>query len=220
MFTGIVKGCGRIEKIVRRPGLVSFEILLPAGSERDLEIGASVAVDGACLTVTKIVDEVAHFDVMLESLNRTTLGKSKEKDLVNIERSAKDGAEIGGHPLSGHVDCTAQIIRIDSPENNYVITFQVTAEWMRYLFAKGYVALNGASLTIASIDRSSHSFTVWLIPETLRLTTFGSKKVGDLVNLEVERSTQVMVDTVRQFLEEKFGPLLPQIAQSIAKLGL
>jgi len=211
MFTGIVKGQGVVKSIDIRPGLHIIKIELPAGGEVGLETGASVSVDGVCLTVTNIADLEATFDVMLETLNLTTLGDLKVGSRVNVERAAKDGAEIGGHAISGHIDTTVAISKIEQPDNNYVITFSVPERWMRYIFNKGYVALNGTSLTITSVDKKEHTFSVWLIPETLKLTTFGDKKVGDKINLEVERGTQVTVDTIRDYLDEKFLELSPQL---------
>jgi riboflavin synthase len=219
MFTGIVKGLGRIAGVQRRSGLVTFDIELPAGAEPDLDIGASVAVDGVCLTVTSTFGRHAMFDVMQETLTRTTLGDLKEGSAVNIERAAKDGAEIGGHPLSGHIDCVVKVADVQTPENNYVLTLEVPSPWIRYVFAKGYIALNGASLTVASVDKRASTFTVWLIPETLRMTTFGEKAAGARINMEIERGTQVTVDTIRDFLEERLGPLLPQFEAMAEQLA-
>ena len=216
MFTGIVQGLGRIARIERLPGLVCFTITLPEGTEHDLRIGASVAVDGVCLTVTSIEGREAKFDVMQESLNRTTLDELQQGHAVNIERAAREGAEIGGHPLSGHVDCVVRIADIATPENNRVLTLEVPQPWIRYVFTKGYIALNGASLTVAHVDKRASTFTVWLIPETLRMTTFGEKARGSRINMEIERSTQITVDTIRDFLEERLGPLLPQL-ESLAE---
>jgi riboflavin synthase len=168
--------------------------------------------------VTSVSDHHARFDVMQETLTRTTLADLAVSDAVNIERAARDGAEIGGHPLSGHVDCVARICDIQTPENNRVLTLAVPSPWIRYVFAKGYIAVNGASLTVASVDRQNSTFSVWLIPETLRMTTFGTKGEGSRVNLEIERSTQVTVDTIRDFLEERLGPLLPRLEQFIEQL--
>lgn len=219
MFTGIVKGLGRIESASRLPGLATFDILLPEGGEKDLQVGASVAVDGVCLTVTSTRFRRATFDVMQETLARTTLGSLVAGSTVNIERAARDGAEIGGHPLSGHVDVVVDVIDVQQPENNRVLTFGVPAPWIRYVFAKGYIGLNGASLTVASVDKKQSTFTVWLIPETLRMTTFGSKEPGARVNMEIERATQVTVDTIRDFLEERLGPLLPRLESFAEQLG-
>lgn len=218
MFTGIVKGLGRIESLQRVPGLTTFEILLPQGADQDLETGASVAVDGVCLTVTAVNGRRAAFDVMQETLARTTLGDLQQGAQVNIERAAREGAEIGGHPLSGHVDVVAKVADVQTPQNNRVVTFEVPPPWIRYVFAKGFIGLNGASLTVAAVDRKSSTFTVWLIPETLRMTTFAQKTPGARVNMEIERTTQVAVDTIRAFLEERLGPLLPRFETLVEQL--
>jgi riboflavin synthase len=203
-----------------RPGLRSFRLQFPAHFARDLAIGASVACDGVCLTVTALQgDDQADFDVMQQSLNLTTLGALREGSTLNVERAARDGAEIGGHPLSGHVDFTATLAGVRQPENNHVLRIQVPEPWMRYVFAKGYIAINGASLTVAEADRRAGWFEVWLIPETLRMTTFGDKQPGDALNIEIERSTQVFVDTVRDALEERLGPLLPALEALLAQQG-
>jgi riboflavin synthase len=220
MFTGIVKGKGTIESVDKHTGLFRICVGLPAGAEIGLERGASVSVDGVCLTVTELQGSRAYFDVMQESLTRTTLDEITQGAIVNIERAAKDGAEIGGHPLSGHIDCTATIVRVDTPHNNHVVTFEVPAHWMRYIFPKGYIGLNGTSLTIADVNKANRTFDVWFIPETLQVTTFGEKRVGDLVNLEVERGTQVVVDTMRDFLEERLGKLLPAFESLLEKSGM
>jgi riboflavin synthase len=140
-------------------------------------------------------------------------------DRINVERAAKDGAEIGGHPLSGHVDFTATVASIRQPENNHVIRIAVPAPWMRYVFAKGYIAINGASLTVAEANKIEGWFEVWLIPETLRMTTFGDKQPGAALNIEIERATQVFVDTVRDALDERLGPLLPALEALLRQQG-
>ncbi len=176
MFTGIVQGVAHIARLADRPGLRSFTLQFPPGFDEGLAIGASVAVDGVCLTVTeRPAPGQATFDVMQQSLALTTLGMLIEGSRINVERAAKDGAEIGGHPLSGHVDFMATVAELRRPENNHVLRFAVPAPWMRYVFAKGYIAVNGASLTVAEAGRErdgSGWFEVWLIPETLRQTTF------------------------------------------------
>ncbi|GGX07684.1 riboflavin synthase subunit alpha [Undibacterium macrobrachii] len=219
MFTGIVQGVANIKKIQDQTGLRTIQLAFPAGFDYDLQIGASVATDGVCLTVTKLFEDAAEFDIMQQTLAITTLGSYAENAQVNVERAAKDGAEIGGHPLSGHVDFVAQLAQIRQLENNYVMRIAVPKEWMRYIFAKGYIAINGASLTIAEVDRDANWFEVWLIPETLRMTVFGQKKVGDSLNIEIERQTQVVVDTVRNMLQETLGPLMPALETLLAQQG-
>jgi riboflavin synthase len=221
MFTGIVQGVADIVALADRPGLRTFRLRFPAGFAEGLAIGASVACDGVCLTVTALHGgDEAEFDVMQQSLNLTTLGGFAVGDRLNVERAARDGAEIGGHPLSGHVDFTATLASVRQPENNHVMRIQVPEPWMRYVFAKGYIAINGASLTVAEADRREGWFEVWLIPETLRQTTFGAKQPGDALNVEIERATQVFVDTVRDALEERLGPLLPALEALLRQQGL
>ncbi len=217
MFTGIVQGVATIQKIEDKTGLRTLQLAFPPGFDQGLAIGASVATDGVCLTVTKLLENAAEFDVMQQSLSITTLGSYGEQMRVNVERAAKEGAEIGGHPLSGHVDCVATISQIRRSENNVVLRFAVPNIWMPYIFAKGYIAINGASLTIAEAQREENWFEVWLIPETLRMTVFGQKQVGDTVNLEIERQTQIIVDTVRDILNEKLGPLMPALEALMAQ---
>lgn len=221
MFTGIVQGVAQVSAITDRPGLRSFRLAFPDGFADELTIGASVSVDGVCLTVTALQGgNAADFDVMQQSLALTTLGGLREGSRINVERAARDGAEIGGHPLSGHVDVAATLASVRQPENNHVLRFSVPQRWMRYIFAKGYIAVNGASLTVSEADRQAGWFEVWLIPETLRMTTFTDKQVGDTVNIEIERSTQVFVDTVRDALDERLGPLLPALEALLRERGL
>ncbi|MGN6826894.1 riboflavin synthase subunit alpha [Paucibacter sp. M5-1] len=223
MFTGIVQGIAEVAAITDKPGLRSFSLEFPPGFCHGLEIGASVASDGVCLTVTALQgDTRADFDVMQQSLNLTTLAGLRQGSRINVERAARDGAEIGGHPLSGHVDFMATVAEIRRPENNHVLRIAVPAPWMRYIFAKGYIAINGASLTVAEAHREPGGagwFEVWLIPETLRMTTFGDKEVGSGLNIEIERQTQVFVDTVREAIEERLGPLLPALEKLLAREG-
>lgn len=210
MYTGIIHGQGTVASMYTRTGLVTIQVRCPPNFVTGVEHGASVAVDGVCLSCVSIAADLLAFDIMDETLRRTTLSDLQEGSAVNLERSARDGAEIGGHPISGHVDGLAEISAIQSPENNLVMTFTVAPDCMRYIFLKGYIALNGTSLTIASVDRLSHSFQVWFIPVTLQKTTFGTKRVGEKINVEIERGTQVTVDTIRAFLEERLSKMLPQ----------
>jgi len=223
MFTGIVQGVATVAQLQDRPGLRSFTLALEPGFCQGLAIGASVAVDGVCLTVTTLRGpDAADFDVMQQSLALTTLGDLAVGSRVNVERAARDGAEIGGHPLSGHIDFKAALAQVRRPENNCVLRLAVPAPWMRYVFAKGYIAVNGASLTVAEAHREpggSGWFEVWLIPETLRMTTFGDKPEGAALNIEIERSTQVFVDTVRDAIDERLGPLRPALEALLRSQG-
>ena len=224
MFTGIVQGVARVAQVSDRSGLRCLRLEFPAGFAAGLALGASVAVDGVCLTVTALHgDNAADFDAMQQTLALTTLGTLAVGSCVNVERAAKDGAEIGGHPLSGHIDFSARVAEVRWPENNHVLRLAVPTPWMRYVFAKGYIAVNGASLTVAEAHRETGGagwFEVWLIPETLRSTTFGDKVIGDALNVEIERATQVMVDSVRDAVADKLGPLLPALEAFARERGL
>ena len=203
MYTGIVQRSVEVTHLHDEPGLRSFAVRLGQELRDGLESGASVGLDGVCLTVTRIESEDVFFDAIRETLELTTLGELASGDRINVERSALSGAEIGGHEISGHVDGTVIIQEIESDENNRVLTFAATTKWMKYIFPKGFIALNGCSLTVVDVDREKAVFTVHLIPETLRVTTFGEKRLQDRVNFEIDRKTQVIVDTVRTFLSEQ-----------------
>lgn len=224
MFTGIVQGVARVAQLSDHAGLRRIRLEWPEAFAHGLAVGASVAVDGVCLTVTALHGvQAADFDVMQQTLDLTTLGALARGSAVNVERAARDGAEIGGHPLSGHVDFRARLLELRQPENNHVLKLEVPAPWIRYVFAKGYIAVNGASLTVAEAARQpdgSGWFEVWLIPETLRMTTFADKAVGDALNVEIERSTQVTVDSVRDAVAEHLGPLLPALKAFARERGL
>ncbi len=194
MFTGIVQGIATVEDVVSAPGLSTFAIRFPHGKTEGVAIGASVAINGTCLTVTRQENETLYFDAMQETLGLTTLGQLKPGDEINFERAARIGDEVGGHLLSGHIHTTATLIDILRPENNVTLWFEVPEAWARYVFPKGYIAINGASLTIGEVQNSR--FNVHLIPETLRATTFGKASTGDIVNIEIDSQTQTIVDTL------------------------
>jgi len=196
MFTGIVTATFPIVALTRKPGLTSFAVAFDDAHRRDLQIGASVSLDGVCMTVTRIDGSQVHFDAAAETLGRTTFDGLALDRVLNVERSAKAGAEIGGHPLSGHVDGLAEVLAVERPENNCVITFRIPPAYARYVFNKGFIALNGCSLTVCDFDRAGGTFRVYLIPETLRLTTFAGLRAGDRANFEIDRNTQVLVDTI------------------------
>lgn len=215
MFTGIVQACLSVKSMETKPGLTTLGIpMLPVLGD-DLQMGASVAVDGVCLTVCRMEGEMAYFDAMVETLRKTTLGNLEEGKQVNVERSMKAGDEIGGHILSGHVMTTATIVKVEASENNRAVTFKVDPSWMKYIFPKGYVALDGCSLTLVDVDKVEGTFSVYFIPETLRLTVFGAKGVGDTVNVEIDAQTQAIVDTVENVLQDR----LKETVQSLLSAG-
>lgn len=221
MFTGIIQGISTVTSIKDAEGLRTLTLEFPQGFSEELCVGASVAVDGVCLTVTSILSPTSvEFDVVLQSLSVTTLGRYCVGSTVNTERAAKDGAEIGGHPLSGHIDFAAQIESVRTSQNNLVLRVQVPSDFRKYIFPKGYIAINGASLTVSEVDKSAGWFEVWLIPETRRMTVFEQKQTGDWLNIEIERGTQVVVDTVRASMEETFGALRPALEAFLAQRGV
>ncbi|CAD7703736.1 unnamed protein product [Ostreobium quekettii] len=202
LFTGIVQGRARVRAVDRREGLTSLVVELPEGGAAGLKVGASVAIDGTCLTATGVVGREVAFDVVGETLRRTGLGKLREGSLVNYERSARVGDEVGGHNTSGHIHTTAQIASIESTADNCRMLVQVGSEWLKYILPKGFIALDGVSLTVGEV--LPDAFSVYLIPETLRVTTLGDKVVGDSLNVEIESQTQVIVDTVERTVARYF----------------
>ncbi len=203
MFSGIVQGCAKVAEVKGKPWLVSFTLDFPQKLAKKLKEGSSVSVSGICLTATKINGNKVSFDAMKETLNKTTTSSLKVGEKVNIERALRVGDEIGGHDVSGHVDTVAKIVKIVKPKNNRIVTFQCDKKWMKYIFPKGFVALDGVSLTVVDVDKNKGTFSVYFIPETLKITTFGFKKIGDGVNLEIDRGTQVIVETMENILLNK-----------------
>lgn len=203
MFTGIVQGQFPVIAIAEHPGLHSLTVALPAPLHRELNIGVSIAINGVCLTLTAVDGENAIFDIMQQTLSLTNLASLHVGDRVNVERSTRYGAEIGGHILSGHIDSLATVVSVDIPENNRFVTYQAPRELMKYIFDKGFIGLDGCSLTVAAVDARQSQFTVCFIPETLRITCHSSRNSGDTVNLEIDRQTQAIVDTVERYLSQQ-----------------
>ncbi|MEN9845037.1 MAG: hypothetical protein RIS36_184 [Pseudomonadota bacterium] len=203
MFTGIVQALAIVTTIERRSDIVTITVKFPAGYLEGIAVGASVSVHGCCLTVTSFNGVEATFDMVPETIARTSFTNLHEGDSLNVERSLRFGDEVGGHILSGHVDVVATIASVENLEHSKVMTFQLPPEWTKYVFEKGYIALNGASLTITHVDRDASRCRISLIPETLAKTTFGVAKVGDFVNVEIDRSTQAIVDTVERVLAQQ-----------------
>jgi len=205
MYTGIVRACLPIAEVEKLENLSRLSIVFSDELLFELELGASVAVNGVCLTVTDIQKGFVSFDVIKETLELSNLSFLQKGSLVNIERSAKANAEIGGHAISGHVVGTAKVSAIEKPVNNYRLTFSAEKPWLKFIFEKGYLSVNGCSLTVANVNRNSQQFSINLIPETLDRTNFGLLEIGDEVNVEVESQTQTIVETVERILDERFG---------------
>ena len=205
MYTGIVQACLPIAQVTRREGLYSFRISFPGPLLEGLETGASVAVNGVCFTATAIEGPMVSFDAVRETLALSNIREIEPGTRVNIERSAKSGAEIGGHVLSGHVIGTATVVDVQETPNNRRLTFSADPAWLKFVFEKGFLAVNGCSLTVAALDREAARFAINLIPETLARTNFDELGAGDLVNIEIDAQTQVIVETVERVMAERFA---------------
>lgn len=198
MFTGIVQASCEVVNIIKNKKLHTIELAIEASLREGLCIGASVATNGVCLTVTKISDDRVFFDVMEETLKLTNLSSLSNGDRVNVERSLTFGGEIGGHLLSGHVQTLAQIIKLEQETGRYVISLAIDKQWRDYIFNKGFIGVNGCSLTVGKLTQEGCE--VYLIPETLKLTNLSERVVGDELNIEIDSQTQVIVDTVTRIM--------------------
>ena len=199
MFTGIVQGIGEIVAKTTVNTVTSMTIRLP--NVENLAIGASVSINGVCLTVVSIESNNVQFDVIDETIDRTNLGDVSVGDTVNIERSLKFGDEVGGHILSGHILDTGIINSKTKKGDQMSLSVLAPPSVQKYLTEKGYIAIDGISLTIGKI--SNGCFDLHIIPETMRLTILDSKEVGDIVNIEIDSSTQLIVETIERLLEER-----------------
>ncbi|PSJ80087.1 riboflavin synthase subunit alpha [Neisseria iguanae] len=202
MFTGIVQGIGRIVAVNQPSSDFRTHIVeLPISMADNLQIGASIAHNGCCLTITQIeANHQVSFDLMSETLVKTNLGRLKAGDFVNLERAARFGSEIGGHLMSGHVMATTSITRIDENGFNRTVWFHLPFDLKPYILTKGFVGLDGCSLTIGEV--TGNEFNVHLIPETLERTLFGMRQVGDEINIEIDPQTQAIVDTVLRVMAQ------------------
>jgi len=198
MFTGIVQGKGEIVSIESGNEITTFQIRVP--STEGLQIGASVSIDGVCLTATAFTDDIVSFDVIPETLDKTTLGQLEEGNNVNVERSLRYGDEVGGHLLSGHIIGRGLVSKAKRVGDGAQYSIIAPPDVRKYIASKGYVGIDGISLTIG--DVSEDHFDLHLIPETLRLTTIGEKQIGDAVNLEIDSTTMMVVETVERMMRE------------------
>ena len=198
MFTGIGEGLGLVTEI---QGQEATRLCIELPSSDNLSIGGSVAIDGVCLTAVEINGKIVSFDVIPETLSLTTLGYLKIGSKVNVERALKMGDELGGHLLSGHIMGKGKIIQLQKSDNHHDIQIELDSKIMRFVQEKGYIAIDGISLTLGKVR--DNSFALHLIPETLRLTTMNHKSEGDYVNVEIDSMTQTIVETVERILEER-----------------
>lgn len=199
MFTGIVQSQAEVISAEQQNNLLRLNVAVDLTLLDGLETGASVANNGVCLTVVefKSIDEkygLISFDVIDETLKVSNLANINIGDSINIERSLKIGDELGGHIVSGHVHCMAQIQSIIKDSENCTITFSFDEKWHKYILPKGFITINGISLTVGKVTRNT--FSVHLIPETLTRTNLGTLKVTDNVNIEFDQQTITIVETL------------------------
>ncbi|WP_172118432.1 riboflavin synthase subunit alpha [Halomonas hibernica] len=207
MFTGIVQGTASIVEVHELDAFRTHVVALPPEMREGLEIGASVAHNGVCLTVTAIEGDNVSFDLMRETLRLTNLGALEPGGRVNIERAARFGDEIGGHSMSGHIICMASVVAIEEAPNNRRLWFSLPDTIGRFVFEKGYIGVDGISLTVGDVRRAADDggfeFSVNLIPETLSRTMLKERLPGDKVNIEIDPQTQVIVETVERVLAKR-----------------
>ena len=187
MFTGIVEEAGRVVKI--QPSAKSIELTVRTRTcAPGLKLGASLAVNGCCLTAVKIrpagKEKLVQFDLLKETWDRTNLQFVKEGSLVNLERPLRTDGNLGGHFVTGHIDGMGKITRWDRAGQDHVLDIAAPADVMRYIVFKGSVAVDGISLTVAAAQKKS--FRIWIIPHTYEVTALRERKLGDAVNLEAD----------------------------------
>ena len=212
MFTGLVETICTVKSI--RPSAGSTVLAVDLGElAGEGKIGDSIAVNGVCLTATGIEGALVSFDVSAETLAKSTLGKIRPAQQVNVERAMKATDRFGGHFVQGHIDGVATIEAIDKHGEFVDVRFAAAAELLDVMVAKGSVAADGVSLTIANIDQNG--FRIAIIPETLRRTTLGRARAGDCVNIE----TDIIVKTIKRQLENILPKAEPLTAEKLRQLG-
>ena len=206
MFTGIVQTQAVVVDATNQGGVLRLALKVEQQYAENLNIGASIAINGCCLTVVKFAsttegDCVIHFDVIDETLKLTNLGMLVVNDRVNFERSVTFGTELGGHIVSGHIHCMAEILSINRSQDNCKMQLALAKEWQKYVLYKGFVSVNGASLTVGEVDEQG--FWLHLIPETLSITNLNNYREGDKLNIEVDQQTYTIINTVENYLSQQ-----------------
>ncbi len=202
MYSGITRGLFPVVELEPREGVTRVTIELSAELSQQLSLGASISVDGVCLTLVAFEGRRVSLEAISETLSRTTLGELTVGRRVSVERSVRVGDELGGHDVFGHVIGTGTVVARRHVGEQLDLTIEVPRAWMKYILPKGFVALDGSSLTVGDVYPGGR-FDVHLIPETLRLTNFSHKRVGDRVNVELDPRTVAIVDTVERVLAER-----------------
>ena len=185
MFTGLITELGSVQSITRSESSAIFSITAP-NSVAGLTIGDSIAVNGVCLTATSITDNSFTADVMIQTLNLTSLSDVQVGTPVNLELAAKLDMRMGGHIVQGHVDGVAEVVALTPGEKWAQLEITMPAALMKYVVAQGSITLDGVSLTVGALDDATNGVTVWLIPETLANTNLSSKSAGSKINVEVD----------------------------------
>ena len=198
MFSGIVQGTGKVSKITTKKDHITFEISAPKNFNKKLKKGASISVDGVCLTSLDNGKNKLRFDVIEETLKRTNLKTLSKGSLVNLERSINASTEVGGHLMSGHIHFTGKVIKTSFKDSTGDILIKFSSKFKEYIFEKGYIGLNGCSLTLGKVNKDS--FYIHLIPETLSVTNLKNLKKDSLVNVEIDQNTIAIVETVKNTL--------------------
>ena len=198
MFSGIVQGKGKILKIVLKKNHISLEISAPKNFNKRLKKGASISVNGICLTSLDDGEKSLKFDVINETLSKTNISKASKGSIVNLERSITASTEIGGHLMSGHIHFAGKVEKVLTKNTNKDVQIKFPKKYKEYIFEKGYIGVNGCSLTLGKIN--NNSFFVHLIPETLSVTNLNTLKKGSQVNIEIDQNTIAIVETVKNSL--------------------
>ncbi len=201
MFSGIVQTVGKIESIKDKDHIKTIRIETHGNYLEDIAIGQSVSVDGVCLSLVKKNKEYCEFEAVEETINRTTLGSYKQGTKVNLEKSLKFGDTVGGHFVSGHIHTKGRIVEVELIGESKNILVEIEEKWIKYLTEKGYISVNGASITIGKV--SKNTFYIHLIPETLKTTNLDELIYDNYVNLEFDQTTIAIVDTTERLINQK-----------------
>ena len=201
MFSGIVQEKGIINALVEGNEHLTITVNCSKNFTKEQKIGDSISVDGVCLTVTKKTNDSLTFDAVKETLNRTIIKNYVEGSCVNIESSLSYGGQVGGHLMSGHIHLKGQVKEVLIIGDSKDIVIDTSPEWSKYLFEKGYIGINGCSITVGKVNDTR--LQVHLIPETLKTTNLDSLVFGNEINLELDQSTIAIVDTTERILKNK-----------------
>lgn len=215
MFTGITQGIFPVVALSRNVEVLSYRVSCTPDFVSNIQVGSSVSVDGVCQSVVAVAGTELSFEAVPETLQKTTLNALTIGRPVSLERSMRWGDELGGHEVSGHVFERGRIIEYTPHPHHLTLRIECSADCLRFVFEKGFIAIDGSSLTVGQVDIANHSFVVHLIPETLRMTHFGKKVVGDEVNIEPEIKTKVLVESMQRV----WAPLAERVSRLEAQLA-